>query len=415
MNKLTKDNLIHTIKNSKNLGSLSRSLSNNKELLDIVIEKTSFLLLDSDLKKRYFHIKNDLIKIETCMFCDDDVFWSNKNKYLETCDNKKCRNSYKSYILNKEENKNKHSESIKKFWKNLDKKDLDKSIKKREQTNLKKYGKKSYAQTKEFKENMIKNYGYISPFELEETHKKSKKTLESRYKVNHNFKIPDIQDKITKTFNKKYGTDRPSQNLEIKSKGIKTCNEKYGGNSPMCSSIIMSKSLETLYKNYEVYSPLQSKIILKRYEDTMMERYGYKYYIQNVENLEKLLKKSYLYKKIKYNGSIINLQGYEDYVLFEILSKEYTSIDIKIELKDIKKYTGNIKYSYKDKERNYYPDFYIKSINKVYEVKSNYTYNKQLEVNNLKRDACLKKGIQFEFLIINDRIYKEWKKQNKIK
>jgi len=59
------------------------------------------------------------------------------------------------------------------------------------------------------------------------------------------------------------------------------------------------------------------------------------------------------------------------------------------------------------KTRRYYPDIYIKSENKIIEVKSDYTMKQHKNINLLKRQACLDKGLQFEFMIITPEFLKE--------
>ena len=89
--------------------------------------------------------------------------------------------------------------------------------------------------------------------------------------------------------------------------------------------------------------------------------------------------------------------------------------DICISNSNIEKYTGQIYYEFEGKNHKYYLDFYIISENKIYEVKSEYTYNSDIVINNLKKNACINKGIDFEFIILNKKEYSKWKnnKNNK--
>ena len=52
-----------------------------------------------------------------------------------------------------------------------------------------------------------------------------------------------------------------------------------------------------------------------------------------------------------------------------------------------------------NKKHYYFPDFYIKSINKIIEVKSEWTYTQDKERIRLKSQACIDKGYGFEFFI----------------
>lgn len=56
---------------------------------------------------------------------------------------------------------------------------------------------------------------------------------------------------------------------------------------------------------------------------------------------------------------------------------------------------------FEGKKRRYYPDIFIPHQNRIIEVKSKYTFEKDKEKNLLKSLACKKLGFNFEF-----RIYK---------
>jgi hypothetical protein len=50
-----------------------------------------------------------------------------------------------------------------------------------------------------------------------------------------------------------------------------------------------------------------------------------------------------------------------------------------------------------------FPDIYIKSLNKIIEVKSDYVYIKELQKNIIKKKACLYLGYNFEFWIFDGK------------
>ena len=56
-------------------------------------------------------------------------------------------------------------------------------------------------------------------------------------------------------------------------------------------------------------------------------------------------------------------------------------------------------YVYKDKNKIYFPDFYIPKFNLVCEIKSDYYYNKDLELNLAKKEAASSQGYNFLFII----------------
>jgi|LakMenE18May11ns_1017448.scaffolds.fasta_scaffold9193811_1 hypothetical protein len=93
---------------------------------------------------------------------------------------------------------------------------------------------------------------------------------------------------------------------------------------------------------------------------------------------------AYKYKKyIMPSGKIINYQGYENLALDELI-KIYKEDDIENERHKV----PTIIYFKNSKEYNYYPDIYIKSKNLIIEVKSDWTYKKQLIENILKVNNC---------------------------
>ena len=49
--------------------------------------------------------------------------------------------------------------------------------------------------------------------------------------------------------------------------------------------------------------------------------------------------------------------------------------------------------------KNYYPDIFVKSENKIIEVKSTRTFELDRKKNLCKRDGCISKGYNFNFYI----------------
>jgi hypothetical protein len=132
-------------------------------------------------------------------------------------------------------------------------------------------------------------------------------------------------------------------------------------------------------------------------------RYGVRNPTQNFDILHKAFTNSKKFKDyILPSGKVIKIQGYENIALDELLQK-YLESDI-----HTGKYTPRIKY-YKQEtqsEHMYFPDIFIKSINKIIEVKSTWTYKKELDVNTLKGNACKNNGYNFEFWIYDNKLNK---------
>jgi len=169
----------------------------------------------------------------------------------------------------------------------------------------------------------------------------------------------------------------------------KKTKEKIGVEYSFQNKRILQKTKETLIKNTGYDNPLKNPLSVKKMIKTKIDKYG------------DLLIPMSKYKDYRMpSGKIIKVQGNESYAL-NILLQKFNESDIYVGRKNIELQIGKIKYFDKnDKEHIYYPDIYIKSENKIYEVKSLFTYNIHKEINHLKQQAVLNKNINFEFLII---------------
>ena len=168
------------------------------------------------------------------------------------------------------------------------------------------------------------------------------------------------------------------------------CKEKTGFEYSLQSNLIQKKCNESLFKNTGYTSPAQNPKTLEKILKTKIERYG-----------------DYLIPMSKYkdykmpSGKIVKIQGNENYGI-NILLNQYSENDIIIGRKNIESEIGKIYYyGIDNKSHIYYPDIYVKSQNKIFEVKSNFTYQLHKETNELKKQAIINKNIAFEFMIID--------------
>lgn len=123
--------------------------------------------------------------------------------------------------------------------------------------------------------------------------------------------------------------------------------------------------------------------------------------MQSLEMQEKIEKSGHSYKSyILPSGNVINIQGYENYALDELL-KTYTEDQIKTNRRD----QPEIWYTDKTgKKHRYFSDIYIPHMNLIIEVKSTWTYNKGLRQGKLQlqRDACIDEGYNYKYMIYTD-------------
>jgi len=188
--------------------------------------------------------------------------------------------------------------------------------------------------------------------------KKIKKTCMAKFGVDNAGSSPDIIKKIKNTFQEKYG-GHPKQTKDVQDKWIATCQEKYGGH-PNQNKEVQVKSEATSY----------------HYKDYMMP-----------------------------TGNIVKYQGYENLALDELV-QVYEEDDICIGRSNI----PTIDYYIDDKKHVYFPDFYIKSENKIIEVKSEWTIKLSRANIEEKAQATVQAGYKYEIWIYNDKKVKVVKK-----
>jgi endogenous inhibitor of DNA gyrase (YacG/DUF329 family) len=111
------------------------------------------------------------------------------------------------------------------------------------------------------------------------------------------------------------------------------------------------------------------------------------------EKCRRILESNYKSYTIVVDSENIKVQGYERYVI-PLLINKYGRDDILIGHEN-----NPIEYYYNGKNRLYYPDVYIKSENKIIEVKSTFSFKYDKDKNLAKRDGCILKSFNFEFHI----------------
>jgi hypothetical protein len=347
--------------------SLHIAINNSKEIKSDIIKFTTFLPDDIKINQRCYHILQDIIEIPLCKECKSKkVNFNNRNKdwiYLEFC-------STKCSTINKD------------------------VIKKYKNTNIERYGVDNISKSKFYHDFMIKNnndkYGVDWYQQSDDFRKKSILTCLKKYGVDSYTKTDEFKDKIKKTLIERYDVDWYSKSKEFKEKFISKSLEKYGTEHPM---------LNTEFK--------------ENVSNSMLKKYGKDWYVLTNDFKEKSFKSKeerygsptggFKLKEYKLpSGKIVIVQGYEHYAL-DILLKTYKEEELSISYFDIKYEIGTLNYIMAEADRIYLPDIYIKSENKIIEVKSDYTYNLEIEKNILKKECCISLGMKFEFWIIDNK------------
>jgi hypothetical protein len=288
------------------------------------------------------------------------------------------------------------------------------------------------------RETCIERFGVENQLQCEAIKEKRKKTCLIRYNCEHVFQAKIIREKIINSYIKHYGVSNPLQSEIIKIQSKKTCLKKYGFLYSSQSIIPKQKMIDTNIKRYGVSSVMKLQIFkdkrnntnikkygvssvmklqifkdkrnntnIKRYgvsssiklqyfknkrEQTCLKKYGVKHVAQ-----AKIPFKSFQYKKYIYPcGIIVQVQGYEPFALNDLIKEGYVSLDIitcRSKVPDIWYNDNN------GKSHRYFVDIYIPKINKMIEVKSEYTLNKYKENVLLKANECVKQGYDYEIWI----------------
>jgi hypothetical protein len=271
------------------------------------------------------------------------------------------------------------------------------------QTLLKKYGVEHISHSAHFKElrkqSCLKKYGVEHPIQSSEIKEKTKNTCLIRYGVENPLLNDTIKEKAKQTLIKNYGVEYALQSDDIKDKVRHTIFKKYGVDYASQSDKVREKVKQTFIKNYGVDNPNKTPEIKEKIKQTNLKRYGVEYPSQLKEIMEKTQKNAKKYKEYTMPSGIIRkVQGYESFALDELV-KIYSEDDIKTDRKDIPR----IKYIINDKNKYYFPDIYIKSGNKIIEVKSNWTYKCKEDNVQEKSNATKLAGYEYEIWIYDNK------------
>ena len=270
------------------------------------------------------------------------------------------------------------------------------------QSKLKNYGDENYNNTVQYKKTCLKKYGVDNysktdscKYDVKKTKNKkynnenynnkdkSKITCLNRYGVECHLQNSQVKEKIKTTILDRYGVISYSKTAEFKIKILKTNLERYGienySNTAEIKKTCLKKYGNENYNNQE------------KFKKTCLERYGVEYPIHNIDIFKKIQKSCYKlnkYKEIDYQGT------YE--------------LDFLINFYDLFKIERGpiISYIFNDKNKKYYPDFFISKYNLIVEIKSDYTYNVEKNKNEAKKNAALNDGYNFIFII--DKKYTEF-------
>ena len=300
---------------------------------------------------------------------------------------------------------------------------LDKFKEKVKQTCIEKYGVEYLMHSKEFKDKSIKTcldkYGVEHPSQLQDFQDKIKQTRLDKYGVEYSLQSQEIKDKFKQTCLLNNGTEYPMQSQEVRNKSKqtcllnngfeyptqtekckKTCIKKYGVEYSLQSQEVKDKSKKTCLDKYGVEHVSQSYEFKEIVKQTCLDKYGVEYPMQFGEVAEYQLQNSYKLKEFNFPcGNTILVQGYEPLLLKNLVEEGYTYKDIIVKRTEV----PEIWYEKDNKKHRYYCDVYIPKINTIYEVKSTWTYKKDIDKINLTKQSCIDAGYLFELYVYDGK------------
>ena len=270
-------------------------------------------------------------------------------------------------------------------------------------TNLKRYGVKWSLQSKEVrdkgKETWEKTLGVSHPLKSNKIQEKKKETCLEKYGVEHQFNLQEVQDKCKNTMLDKYNTTNVMLLPEIKNKHKKTSLTNWGVEYPIQAKEVREKINKTCLEKYNTEHPTKLEEFKEKTRQTCLKKFGVKHVSQVPEISEKQLKASFYQKPYTFPcGNIVQVQGYEPFLLDILVKDGYTFSDIIVD----RSLVPEIWYiNINNKKCRYFCDVFIPKTNTIYEVKSTWTYDKDTENIMLKKQACIDKGYNFELYVFD--------------
>lgn len=250
------------------------------------------------------------------------------------------------------------------------------------------------------KQTHLERYGVEHPLQANEAKEKAKKTFQEKYQVDNPMQSKDIQEKAKKTNIQRYGVEHTFQCDAVKDKMKETMMERYGVENPMMSQEFKQKSINTNLERYGVESHNQLDSVKEKKKQTTFRNFGVENPMQNPQVADKCAKSALKFKEYIFPcGEARLVQGYEPLALNILVEQGYTSKDIMTD----KQTVPEIWYFNNEINHRYFPDIFIPNENRIIEVKSTWTYEKEKDKNLLKAQACRDSGYIFEFWIFDDK------------
>jgi len=230
---------------------------------------------------------------------------------------------------------------------------------------------------------------------------------------------PAFAEKIAKTNLQRYGHTNNmwgATRTKTKEKWV----DKYGVDNPMKRPEILEKCKGTNRKNLGVDWPAQSAKVQSLYKSSSLEKYGVdhifktgkskstcfaRYGVDNPMQHPPIFERAQRYKRkagTLPSGKTYSYQGFENVGIQGLLENGILEEDLIIS--DVEK-IPSIEYWNPVKGRMcvYYPDIFVKTENRLIEIKSSWTLKAQLQENLAKHEAAKVLGFKHEIWVCSPK------------
>ncbi len=315
-------------------------------------------------------------------YCSDECNPRKKPKICEysICTNLKPKDKYGNYMTYCSDECMKLGRA-EKFKTTYESKDTDAILVKRKATVQLRYGADNVSKTADVKAQLKITTKATAGVRLTKT----KATNLKNHGVESTNSLQSVKDTKKATFQRKYGVDHQ---LQIPTVAASVSTKNSDNADERLAEAKITKELLYGDENYNNRT---------KYKETCLTKFGVENPSQNAEVHEKKVKNSYKSKDYKLpSGLIVQVQGWENKAL-DKLFKEYTEDEIQLGTANIPRITY---FDELGKQHYYFPDIYIPKDNLIIEVKSQWTYDKNIPRHMLKKDACIAQGYNFKFIIM---------------
>ena len=281
----------------------------------------------------YYLIKRKLpIEKHYCVVCGNVVHVKNSTYgFASTC-SPKCtkqltdktisENNKKLTPIELNEIKLRKSEKLKTFWKNVSEDKRSEIIKKRKETNNKRYGGNSPAHSKvvidKIKSTNKRKYGVDSPMKSPQIKEKFKKTMLNRYGKDNPIAVEQFKLKAKSSLFKNHGVTSTFQLSTVKQKAIinshttdadnkrKSTNlQRYGNEYVIGSEFGVKQRSETNLRKYGNICSLHGENVQKKVIETNLKHFGATHHMKNPEVAESVSK---TFHEKSYDNQLQNLK-----------------------------------------------------------------------------------------------------------